>query len=307
MVVDDSLCMRIYSFIDYILINKTIKQIKQKIDFTVFCVRHLGLIVTAVTINGFTPVIQGPMKWIKSNINAWFNLIKNVDTWIVNNITQTKFMIGLQSGDHLLNDGRHPSSFGRRLFEKMSSTYRLVIIGGDFNKYTDYWQTIARRFAYDKTPETWRIGQRNFWLGCFEKKRLQPTTFSQPWGYSTLGCISVILLRQKMEVAPYKHDVISMPSQQFSNIKHISIEKYHPEVLLCWDIWTNQNNRWTFMLPPSENRQNFLGWLTVLCSQMRQQFVIIAKISGVSEQSIFPSEENIKQILRYWVCLVLNI
>ena len=56
MVVDDTLSMRIYSFIDNILINKTIKQIKQKIDFTVFCVRHLGLIVTAVTINGFTPV-----------------------------------------------------------------------------------------------------------------------------------------------------------------------------------------------------------------------------------------------------------
>ena len=57
MVVDDTLSMRIYSFIDNILINKTIKQIKQKIDFIVFCVRHLGLIVTAVTINGFTPVV----------------------------------------------------------------------------------------------------------------------------------------------------------------------------------------------------------------------------------------------------------
>ena len=56
MVVDDTLSMRIYSFIDNILIDKTIKQIKQKIDFIVFCVRHLGLIVTAVTINGFTPV-----------------------------------------------------------------------------------------------------------------------------------------------------------------------------------------------------------------------------------------------------------
>ena len=56
MVVDDTLSMRIYSFIDNILINKTIKQIKQKIDFIVFCVRHLELIVTAVTINGFTPV-----------------------------------------------------------------------------------------------------------------------------------------------------------------------------------------------------------------------------------------------------------
>ena len=57
MVVADTLSMRIYSFIDNILINKTIKQIKQIIDFTVFCVRHLVLIVTAVTINGFTPVM----------------------------------------------------------------------------------------------------------------------------------------------------------------------------------------------------------------------------------------------------------
>ena len=63
MVVDDTLSMRIYSFIDNILINKTIKQIKQKIDFIVFCVRHLGLIVTAVTINGFTPV----------NLNVGYN------------------------------------------------------------------------------------------------------------------------------------------------------------------------------------------------------------------------------------------
>ena len=57
MVVDDTLSLRIYSFIDNILIIKTIKEIKQKIDFNVFCARHLGLIVTAVTINGFTPVI----------------------------------------------------------------------------------------------------------------------------------------------------------------------------------------------------------------------------------------------------------
>ena len=48
--------MRIYSFIDNILIITTIKQIKQKIDFAFFGVRHLGLIITAVAINGFTPV-----------------------------------------------------------------------------------------------------------------------------------------------------------------------------------------------------------------------------------------------------------
>ena len=44
------------------------------------------------------------------------------------------------------------------------------------------------------------------------------------------GCSSVILLRPKMGVAPHKHDVISMPTQQCTNTKHISIERYHPVV-----------------------------------------------------------------------------
>ena len=45
-----------------------------------------------------------------------------------------------------------------------------------------------------------------------------------------VGCSSVILLRPKMGVAPHKHDVISMPTQKCTNIKHISIERYHPVV-----------------------------------------------------------------------------
>ena len=44
------------------------------------------------------------------------------------------------------------------------------------------------------------------------------------------GCSSVILLRPKIGVAPHKHDVISMPTQQCTNTKHISIERYHPVV-----------------------------------------------------------------------------
>ena len=44
------------------------------------------------------------------------------------------------------------------------------------------------------------------------------------------GCGSVILLRPNMGVAPHKHDVISMPTQQCTNTKHISIERYHPVV-----------------------------------------------------------------------------
>ena len=33
-----------------------------------------------------------------------------------------------------------------------------------------------------------------------------------------------------MGVAPHKHDVISTPTQQCTNTKHISIERYHPVV-----------------------------------------------------------------------------
>ena len=47
---------------------------------------------------------------------------------------------------------------------------------------------------------------------------------------SKYGCSSVILLRPKMGVAPHKHDVISMPTQQCTNTKHISIERYYPVV-----------------------------------------------------------------------------
>ena len=52
------------------------------------------------------------------------------------------------------------------------------------------------------------------------------------------GCSSMILLRPKMGVAPPKHDVISMPTQQYSNTKYISLERYHLVVsimLRCMD------------------------------------------------------------------------
>ena len=42
-----------------------------------------------------------------------------------------------------------------------------------------------------------------------------------------LGCSSVILLRIKMGVEPPKHDVINMPTQQYTNTNYISLEKYH--------------------------------------------------------------------------------
>ena len=58
MVLDETLSRRICSVIDNILKGATKKEIKQKIDFSFFGVRHIGLIVTAVTINGFTTVVR---------------------------------------------------------------------------------------------------------------------------------------------------------------------------------------------------------------------------------------------------------
>ena len=48
--------------------------------------------------------------------------------------------------------------------------------------------------------------------------------------YLCIGSGSVILLRPKIGLAPQKHDVISMPIQQYTNTKHIPIESYHPVV-----------------------------------------------------------------------------
>ena len=44
------------------------------------------------------------------------------------------------------------------------------------------------------------------------------------------GSGSVILLRPKLGLVPPKHDVISMPTQQYTNTKHIPMERYHPVV-----------------------------------------------------------------------------
>ena len=42
-----------------------------------------------------------------------------------------------------------------------------------------------------------------------------------------LGCSSVILLRPIIGVEPPKHDVISMPTQQYTNTIYISLERSH--------------------------------------------------------------------------------
>ena len=45
-----------------------------------------------------------------------------------------------------------------------------------------------------------------------------------------LGCGSIILLHHQMGITLHKHDVISMQTQQCTNTKYISIDRYHPVV-----------------------------------------------------------------------------
>ena len=68
--------------------------------------------------------------------------------------------------------------------------------------------------------DAWMDACMDRWMGGWIDK----------WIDGCMGCGSVIILRPKMGVAPLKHDVISMPTQQCTNTKQIPIERYHPVV-----------------------------------------------------------------------------
>ena len=78
---------------------------------------------------------------------------------------------------------------------------------------------------------------------------------------SNLSIVSgnVILLRPKMGLVPSKHDVISMPIQQYTNTELIPMERYHPEVSIMLSYMNQKNIRWKFVLSQSGNRQNWGG------------------------------------------------
>ena len=72
------------------------------------------------------------------------------------------------------------------------------------------------------------------------------------------GSSSVILLRPKIGLAPQKHDIISMPRQQYTNTKYIPIE--HRKLSFCsfhyTEIYGPKKPFGENLLPRSENRQN---------------------------------------------------
>ena len=60
-----------------------------------------------------------------------------------------------------------------------------------------------------------------------------------------IGCSSVILLRPKIGVEPPKHDVISMPTQQYTNTNYISLERSHLVVSIMLRYMDRINNSMT--------------------------------------------------------------
>ena len=109
-----------------------------------------------------------------------------------------------------------------------------------------------------------------------------------PWDLSYKGCGSVILLRPKMGVAPHKHDVISMPTQQCTNTKHISIERYHPVVSIMLRYLDLIKTFGESLCYRAVKIDKIFG-VTYRTLLSNQPSVMIAKESGVSKWSIFPS------------------
>ena len=98
-------------------------------------------------------------------------MIYFMDTCIVNNITQTKLCdrptVGRSSTEHRPISGVCRPTDDRATIDRYHDEKNLQKVGLWSG---DHRATIARRFTDDKTHENRRIGQRNFLLGCFDKK-----------------------------------------------------------------------------------------------------------------------------------------
>ena len=89
-------------------------------------------------------------------------------------------------------------------------------------------------------------------------------------------------LHPTKSVAPRKHDVTSMPTQQYYNTNHISIDTSHPVVSIILRYAYMYHIKWKSVLQ-RENRQQFV--VTVIRSEMQLSSVMIATISRDSNKA----------------------
>ena len=110
----------------------------------------------------------------------------------------------------------------------------------------------------------------------------------------TKGCSSVILLCPKIGVEPPKHDVICMPTQQYTITNYILLERYHLVVSIMLR-YMDQHSMTIWAAAKWKSTKNFEVTYRTLLSNATS-FINIPTISGVSKWSIFPSLENSERI-----------
>ena len=134
----------------------------------------------------------------------------------------------------------------------MDYTCTFVVIAKKFKQSWSKHSRIIWKFSQTKTQISRRRNCLQSYHSCYiHRDELTFTSLKQKWWKLFWNCTcwqstdvdpwytcsstffgsgSVILLRPKIDLAPQKHDVISMPRQQYTNTKHIPIESYHPVV-----------------------------------------------------------------------------
>ena len=129
--------------------------------------------------------------------------------------------------------------------------------------------------------------------GYFETNKLYKSL--HPTSYPISTRLSVKVFSSRIVSIERYHPVVSIMPIYLDQIvkvfssRIVSIERYHPVVSIMPryldQIKTFRENLWCRAVKIDK----ILGWLTVLCSQMRQPSVMIAKISRMSERSKVPS------------------
>ena len=153
----------------------------------------------------------------------------------------------------------------------------------------DQWATIARRFTDEKTPENRRIGQRNFWLGCFHRSKLRNHYYAYPllalmttlpvrvsWpGYETVFIFVLLSSRLRFSQMYYYTPVFRRDVLWYGDVRPSGSPSVRPSIRLsqfpdfsptCFDILIKFVYRFIFMhVRSSSNAINLHYVLQELC------------------------------------------
>ena len=146
-----------------------------------------------------------------------------------------------------------------------------------FDRFTVRWKSAnTNRLALTRP---WHTHTRMTYLRFFQRVYTLKYFFRSHIDHQTLW---KKLNESEVWVASHEgRGITSMPTQQYTNTNHISIDRYRPVVSIILKYTYMHHIQWKSVLP-RKNRQHF-GTLTVSCSQMQLSSVMTATISRVSE------------------------